>query len=84
VTDADPRSDDTEGLEPPSAIFSWIRRSGKRIAVTIVGLLVLDRAKQQAKKTLETATGSPLLIALSVTLTLAAIAGVLLWFFALR
>ena len=119
VTDTDPRSDDTEGLEPPSAVFAWIRRSGKRIAVTIVGFLVLlagvimivtpgpgwlaiiaglailstewawaeralDRAKQQAKRTLETATGSPLLIALSVTLTLAAIAGVLVWFFVIR
>ena len=119
MTDPDPRWKDPEGLEPPSAVYAWVRRSGKRIAVTIVGFLVLlagvvmivtpgpgwlaiiaglailstewawaeralDRAKQRAKKTLETATGSPLLIAISVTLTLAAIAGVLYWFFVLR
>ena len=32
---------DTEGLHPLSAILRWIGRSGKRIAVTIVGFAVL-------------------------------------------
>jgi hypothetical protein len=32
---------DTEGLHPLSAILRWIARSGKRIAVTVVGFAVL-------------------------------------------
>jgi hypothetical protein len=34
-------SSDTEGLHPLSAVFRWIGRSGKRIAVTVVGFAVL-------------------------------------------
>jgi hypothetical protein len=34
-------SDDTEGLQPLSAVVRWIGRSGKRIAVTVAGFAML-------------------------------------------
>ena len=103
------------GLNPLSQIARFIGRSGKRIAVTVAGALVLitgivmmvtpgpgvllilaglailatewawaeralDKAKERTGDAIKVATASPLRIALSVVLTLGAIAGgIVLW-----
>jgi uncharacterized protein (TIGR02611 family) len=112
-------TEDTRGLHPLSQIARFIGRSGKRIAVTVIGFAVLiaglvmmvtpgpgilvilaglailasewawaeralDRAKAGGKVVLEQATASPIRIALSVALTLGAIAAVLVYFFVIR
>jgi hypothetical protein len=41
VSDTDDRPNQTEGLHPLSQIVRWIARSGKRIAITVVGFVVL-------------------------------------------
>ena len=102
-------------LNPLSQVVRFIRRSGKRIAVTVAGALVLltglvmmvtpgpgvllilaglailatewawaeralDRAKERTGDAFKVATASPLRIALSVILTLGAIAaGIWAW-----
>jgi uncharacterized protein (TIGR02611 family) len=112
-------SDESKGLHPLSQIARFIARSGKRIAITIIGFAVLiagavmmvtpgpgilvivaglailasewawaeralDRAKAGGKVVLEQATASPLRIALSVAVTLASIAAVLVYFLVIR
>ena len=100
---------------PLSQIWELVRKSGKRIAVTVAGALVLitgvvmmvtpgpgvllilaglailatewawaeralDKAKERTGDAFKVATASPLRIALSVVLTLGAIAaGIVLW-----
>jgi uncharacterized protein (TIGR02611 family) len=106
-------------LNPLSQVVRFFGRSGKRIAVTMVGFAVLiagvvmmvtpgpgilvilaglailasewawaeralDRAKAAGKVAVQSATASPLRIALSVTATLAGIAAVLVYFFVIR
>lgn len=41
MSDTKKNSNDTKGLQPLSAVVRWIGRSGKRIAVTIVGFAVV-------------------------------------------
>jgi uncharacterized protein (TIGR02611 family) len=106
-------------LHPLSQVVRFIGRSGKRIAVTVVGFAVLiagvvmmvtpgpgilvilaglailasewawaeralDRAKVAGKAAVQSATASPLRIALSVAATLMGIAAVLVYFFVIR
>jgi hypothetical protein len=41
VSGTDKRQNDAKRLQPLSAVFRWIGRSGKRIAITIVGFALI-------------------------------------------